>query len=159
MKHLRPFITCAALALGGLTSLGAHAAGTLDLKWVEPEKFSDAGRSPVDREQTLQALGEHLQRLVRQLPDGQTLKIDVTDLNLAGEVRFRPSGDVRVLMNRADWPTMELRYTLQADGRAVKAGQVRLSDMNYGFSQRTDALGYEKRMIERWFQAEFDARN
>lgn len=138
-----------------LQALAAQAAGKIELTWVEPEKFADSGHTVADRAATLQALGEHIQRLAGALPDGQTLKIEVTDLNLAGEVRFTPSRDVRVLRNRADWPTMQVRYTLVADGRVLKSGQTRLSDMNYGFTLRRDAYGYEKRMIDTWFRAEF----
>jgi hypothetical protein len=138
-----------------LQALAVQAAGKIELTWVEPEKFADSGHTAADRAATLQALGEHVQRLAGELPNGQTLKIEVTDLNLAGEVRFTPSRDVRVLRNRADWPTMQVRYTLVADGRVLKSGQTRLSDMNYGFTQRRDAYGYEKRMIDTWFRAEF----
>jgi Protein of unknown function (DUF3016) len=136
-------------------AVAAQAAGTIELKWVEPEKFADIGFSAVDREMALQALGEHINRLSRQLPDGQTLKIEVTDLNLAGEMHPDRARDLRVLRGRADWPTMELRYTLQADGRTLKSGQARLADMNYQFTARNDPYGYEKRMIDTWFRTEF----
>jgi hypothetical protein len=157
MQGVKPWILAGALALQALVAAPALAAGQVELRWIEPEKFSDSGHTLADRDQTLQALGEHFRRLAGSLPDGQTLKIEVTDLNLAGEVRFTPRRDVRVLRNRADWPTMELRYSLVADGRVLKAGQSRLSDMNYGFTLRRDAFGYEKRMIDTWFRAEFGA--
>jgi hypothetical protein len=149
--------TCKWILAGALAlqALAAQAAGKIELKWVEPQNFADAGHTVADREATLQALGEHIQRLAGALPDGQTLKIEVTDLDLAGEVRFTPSRDLRVLRNRADWPTMNIRYSLVADGRVLKSGQTRLSDMNYGFTLRRDAYGYEKRMIDTWFRAEF----
>lgn len=140
----------AAFAFGG-----AQAAGKVELNWVEPEKFSDIGFGHADRNAALQALGDHITRLGRQLPDGQTLKIEVTDVNLAGETRFAPARDLRVLRGRADWPTMQLRYTLVADGRELRAGQARLADMNYLFTTRNDDYGYEKRMIDNWFRAEF----
>jgi Protein of unknown function (DUF3016) len=136
-------------------AVAAQAAGTIELKWVEPEKFADIGFAAVDREMALQALGEHINRLARQLPEGQTLTIEVTDLNLAGEMHPNRARDVRVLRGRADWPTMELRYTLQAEGRTLKSGQVRLADMNYQFTTRNDPYGYEKRMIDTWFRNEF----
>jgi hypothetical protein len=153
--HTR-WIIAAALALPALGA--AQAAGKVELNWVEPEKFSDAGFGSAERQAALQALGEHITRLGRQLPDGQTLKIEVTDLNLAGEQKFTPSRDVRVLRGRADWPTMQLRYTLQAEGRDLKSGQARLADMNYLFTTRNDDYGYEKRMIDNWFRAEFAPR-
>jgi hypothetical protein len=152
MHATNKWIVASTLAL---QALAVQAAGKIELTWVEPEKFADSGHTAADRAATLQALGEHVQRLAGELPNGQTLKIEVTDLNLAGEVRFTPSRDVRVLRNRADWPTMNIRYSLVADGRVLKSGQTRLSDMNYGFTLRRDAYGYEKRMIDTWFRAEF----
>jgi len=147
------WIVAGALALYAAGS--AQAAGKVELNWVEPEKFSDVGFGNADRQAALQALGAHIARLGQQLPDGQTLKIQVTDLNLAGEKKFTPSRDVRVLRGRADWPTMQLSYALLADGRELKAGQARLADMNYLFTTRNDEYGYEKRMIDNWFRAEF----
>ena len=58
-------------------------------------------------------------RLGRRLPDGQTLTIAVLDLDLAGSLRPTPTGELRVLRGGADWPSMSLRYTLQADGRTL----------------------------------------
>lgn len=155
MRSMSKWIVVSTLALQALTAQQAHAAGKVELTWVEPENFADSGNTAADRTATLQALGEHINRLAGTLPGGQTLKIEVTDLNLAGEMQFSPVRDVRVLRNRADWPTMNLRYALVADGRVLKSGETRLSDMNYGFTQRRDAYGYEKRMIDTWFRAEF----
>jgi hypothetical protein len=152
MRSMTPCILAGALAL---LALGAQAAGKIELTWVEPEKFADSGNTSADRAATLQALGEHINGLAGTLPDGQTLKLEVTDLNLAGELLFSPARDLRVLRNRADWPTMNLRYALMADGRVLKSGETRLSDMNYGFRLSRDTYGYEKRMIDTWFRAEF----
>jgi Protein of unknown function (DUF3016) len=153
--HSTRWIRASALALLALSAAaGTLAAGKVDLKWVEPEKFSDVGFGTAERQTTLQALAEHIERLGHRLPDGQTLKIEVTDVDLAGDTRFHSGRDVRVLRGRADWPSMQLRYALQADGRELKSGQARLADMNYLFNTRHDAFGYEKRMIDNWFRAE-----
>lgn len=136
--------------------LAAQAAGQVQVKWIEPEKFSDAGRGSFDRERTLQTLAEHLQALGRRLPDGQTLSVEVTDLELAGEVE--PFGrfhhDVRVLRGRADWPRMSLRYTLSDGTRTLARGNADISDPNYLFRSlrhsQDGALAYEKRMLDDW---------
>ena len=135
----------------------AHGAGTVEVRWVDPAQFSDVSRDPIARERELHSLGRYMSQLGRRLPDGQTLLIEVTDLNLAGELRPFGWRDARVLRGGADWPQMELRYTLQSGGRTLKIGQTRLADMNYFFSLRSDDLGYEKRMVERWFKDEFVA--
>jgi hypothetical protein len=134
----------------------ALAAGQVQVKWIEPEKFADAGRGSFDRERTLEALAEHLKGLGRQLPDGQTLRIEVTELELAGELepfgRFHQ--DVRVLRGRADWPRISLRYSLSDGSRTLASGDADLSDPNYFFrslrASHSGALGYEKRMLEDW---------
>ena len=140
----------------------AHAAGSVEVQWLKPDTYTDAGRSRVDRERVMKSLSEHLQKLGKQLPDGQLLKLDVTDLNLAGEIEPFRWHDVRVLRGRADWPQMRLRYTLTADGRTLKSGDAQLQDMGYMFSNsaslRQEDLGYEKRMVDQWFKAEFGAR-
>ena len=133
----------------------AHAAGNVEVQWLEPAQYSDAGRSTAERERVMQILGEHLQKLGRLLPYGQLLKLQVTDLDLAGEIEPFRWHQLRVLRGGADWPRMSLRYALSAEGRTLKSGEAQLQDMGYSFSRRADDLGYEKRMVEQWFRAEF----
>jgi hypothetical protein len=148
----RSLILCAWLA--GLAS-GASAAGTVQVRWLDAERFSDIGRSAIDREHVLAALQEHLQSLGRKLPDGQVLQLSVTDVDLAGE-QNPMRHEIRVLRGRADWPRMSLRFELREQGRVLKSGQADLADMNYLFGPPVSGdLAYEKRMIDRWFTAEF----
>ena len=133
----------------------AQAGGSVEVQWLKPDTYTDAGRSVVDRERVMRSLGEHLQRLGKQLPDGQLLKIDVTDLNLAGAIEPFRWHELRVLRGRADWPQMSLRYTLGAAGRTLKSGDAQLQDMGYLQRTQPEDLGYEKRMIDQWFKAEF----
>lgn len=154
-----------ALVLLAAFALPAQA-GEVEVKFIEPDKFSDAGRSSVDRERTLKSLGDYLQALGRELPAGQTLRLEVTDLDLAGNIEpfgWRRMDDVRVLRGGADWPHLNLRYTLQAEGRTLKAGDAHLSDLSYMYALRGRDLGqgdlaYEKRMVRRWFDETFAAR-
>ena len=140
----------------------AQAAGSVEVQWLDPAQYSDAGRSSVERERVTRILGEHLQKLGRLLPDGQLLKLQVTELDLAGEIEPFGWHNLRVLRGRADWPRMSLRYTLSADSRTLKTGDARLQDMGYPFnsalSTQQGDLGYEKRMVEQWFKAEFSTR-
>ena len=160
MSH-RPFRVAAALAaaqvlaLGSLAATPALAADAISVRWVEPERYADAGRG-IDRERTLEVLERHLVSLSDQLPAGQRLALEVTDVQLAGELEpfGRVYPEVRVMRGRADWPVVELRYTLSDGERTLAQGQARVSDPNYLFSGlstvRSESLGYEKRMLERW---------
>ena len=153
----RSLITAATL-LCAAAMQPAHAAGSVEVQWLEPAQYSDAGRSNVDRERVTQILGQHIQKLARLLPDGQLLKLQVTDLDLAGEIDPFRWRDLRVLRGGADWPRMSLRYVLSAEGRTLKSGEAQLQDMGYSFNRRTEDLGYEKRMVELWVRAEFGGR-
>ncbi len=154
---LTRIVSAVALAV---SMLPAVAAGTVEVSWLQPERYSDAGRSVVDRERTMKSLGEYFTRLGRQLPDGQTLKVEVLDVDLAGEIEPHGWNEVRILRGRADWPRMTVRYTLQAGGQTLKAGEARLADMNYfvfphGLGVHGTDLAYEKRMIGQWFGDNF----
>lgn len=141
----------------------AQAGGSVQVSFVQPGKFTDARDSARRTEDTTAALQRHLEALGAQyLAEGQTLKVEVLDVDLAGEVRpgMRAS-DIRVLRGRADWPRMQLRYTLESPGAVAKSGVASLADLAY--LERTpsihisDALPYERRMLEDWFKAEFVA--
>ena len=139
-------------------ALPSGAAGSAQVSYVQPEKFTDVGHGSFDRERTLQSLTQHFDTLGKRLPDGQTLRVEVLDVDLAGEVWPRGPHEVRVLRGRADWPHMTLRYTLLEGDRTVKAGEVRLADMAYLFNQQHLSqygdLPFEKRMLDRWFKQE-----
>jgi hypothetical protein len=148
----------AAVGVGVVTS--ASAAGTVEVSFDKPAEFSDAGRGVMDREQTMKSIGSYLQSLGAQLPDGQLLRLEVQDIDLAGELRPFPrhsSSEVRVLNGRADAPHIKMRYTLQANGQVLKSGVAQISDLAYFFgSHGSDAtagdLVYEKRMLQHWFK-------
>lgn len=147
-----------ALGLAACAGLGlqAQAAGRADVRFIEPERYADIGWSRSDREANLEELKRHFERLAAGLPDGQTLVVEVTDVDLAGETEPARSWGVRVLRGRTDIPKMTLRYTLRASAGPLKSGDAQLSDMDYFFGlPRGDGLAYEKRMLDRWFQHTF----
>ena len=162
--NFRPFAGAAPLAMAAMVVLGslaaapALAADAISVRWIEPERYADAGRG-IDRERTLEVLERHLISLSERLPAGQRLALEVTDVQLAGELEpyGRALPEVRVMRGRADWPVIELRYTLSEGERTLAQGEARVSDPNYmhsGLSTvRSQPLGYEKRMLERWVQA------
>ena len=147
------------LALGAALALPVAAKGIVEVKFVEPEKFSDIGRGAYDRENALKALGDFVRGFDKELPDGQTLKLDVLNIDLAGTIEPVARGDLRVMRGRADWPHVTFRYTLLSgpEGSTIKAGKADLADMNYLQNMRRANLiqapyGYEKRMLQEWFR-------
>ncbi len=160
MRNFTP-LAAALLAALAVAATPARAAGTVEVSFVEPQNFTDIGLNWMDRERVLKSLGGFLQSLGGQLPDGQTLSISITNINLAGEIRFAPRGDIRVMRGRADWPEVELRYTLKSGTETLRSGQAKVYDMAYLQSLRTPDIdteyGYEKRMLRRWFAETFAA--
>jgi len=146
------------VALAALFALGAGAASAgVTVNYVESDKFSDLPFAPWERKEVLEDLADYFVELGKSLPAGQELTVDVTDIDLAGREypNTRGGNDLRVLKGMADWPVMELRYTLSANGQVIQSGKAKLSDMNY--LQRGSRLHdseprrFEKRMIQEWF--------
>ncbi len=152
------------LALAAALAAGASAASAANLTvvFVHPENFRDAAYSRAfpndrDRAEVMRDVQEHLQRLAdRHLGPGDALRIEVLDIDLAGEFNpLRRSGqDVRVLTD-VTWPRMKLRYTLSRDAQVIASGEERISDMEYlVLARRTsssDRFVYERRMLDDWF--------
>lgn len=138
-----------------------HAAGRAEVRFVEPQQFADIGRHTMDRERTLAAIGAEFDALARRLPDGQTLRVEVLDIDLAGELR--PFWhDVRVVRGMADSPRLTLRWSLQEGGRTLRSGDERLVDLGYRSGLPTSAregdFVYERRLLGRWFEETVLAR-
>lgn len=159
-----------ATALAGASlfiGTGAAHAGSVEVTYTGADQYTDAGRGR-DLEQVEWALTQHLQKLgATGLPADVTLKIEVTDIDLAGEVRpwrglWR---DVRVMRGTTDWPRIELGFSLERGGQVVDSGKERVADLAYlavGSSVHLDSsegLFFEKRMLSNWFAKRFSGKN
>lgn len=157
-SRIRPRALAALLALAAMAALaegGASAATTVN--YVNPDRFTDVPFTAWDREDVLKRITEHFQKLGENLPAGQDLRIDVTDVDLAGREypNARAGRDLRIMNGRADWPRIELHYAVEQGGQVIKSGDARLQSMDYQnqFNRYfdSDALRYEKQMIDDWF--------
>lgn len=145
-------------------ALAVHAAGTVQVSYVQPDRFIDAGQRPSDVEDTLSELTRHFELLAkRHLPDGQALRIEVLEIDLAGSTHpwRHAAQDIRLLKGGADWPRIQLRYTLESTSLGPRKAELWVADMGYlqriGGRYASESLGYEKRMLAEWFSAEFGA--
>jgi len=153
-------ITLVKTALAGLLGLAAGAASAgVTVNYIESDKFADLPFAPWERKQVLEELSTYFTKLGEKLPAGQDLVIEVTDIDLAGREYPNVSNgrDLRILKGTADWPIINLRYSLTQNGQVLKGGDARLADMNYmqriGRFSDNDSLRAEKRMIDEWFDA------
>lgn len=139
----------------------AAAAGSVQVSFAPSDRFVDAGDRGRQRTDNLLTLSLHLQRLgQRELPDGQSLKIEVLDVDLAGRMKPLRSGEqIRVVNGRVDWPRITLRWTLSAGGNPLRSGEETVADMNYlvrGVGRLdSDPLRHEKAMLDGWFRSRF----
>lgn len=158
---MNKFIHHAVLAVVFLAPCaGALAAATVT--FVNPDKMTDVPRHHADRESMKAALLEHFTTLAARLPAGQDLKIDILDVDLAGDVFPRVAiRDVRVLQGRGDRPAIHLRYSIEQDGKVLRSGERRLADAAYLFSASSygnDLYAHEKDMLDAWFRKDVIAQ-
>ena len=160
MRHLHRL---GALIGAMLFGSAAQAAGSVAVSFIEPARYSDVRDAQGRSDANLGAVRAVLEASAApHVGNGQTLRIEVLDVDLAGEVRRGgPVQSLRVLRGSADWPRIELRYVLETPGQAPTAGRATVQDMNY--LQRPSALRsvaelpYERRMLDDWFREVFRA--
>ena len=142
----------------------AAFAGTVEVRFVDPASFFDAGTNRSDEPHNLDRIARHLQQLGTRLPADQVLRIEVLDVDLAGNVREAPrrGGRQRIVSDRADAPRFHLHYQLESNGRVLRSGDENVTDVGYRsglVSNRTfSELYYEKRLLDEWFARNFLAQ-
>ncbi|MGE0667261.1 MAG: DUF3016 domain-containing protein [Sphingomonadales bacterium] len=150
-----------------LTSLSLPAWAAVEVTYTNPEGYADVkvGAGPVrkQREMVLRELKKHLEKLgAESLPAGDTLKIEVLDINLAGRDQpFNTGNPDQRLLDEVNWPSIRLRYVLERGGQAVAQAEEQVSDKDYldhsALGGRSDPLRYEKKMLSEWFRDRFGA--
>jgi hypothetical protein len=161
MMRWKPvFIAASAIAiLAPVSSLAG-----MQVRFVGSDRYTDAGSFESSRRSTEAALRAHLDRLgKRYLAPGQSLSIDVLDIDLAGQnepLRFGLS-DMRVLRGVTP-PRIRLRYVWSEKGRRIRSGEETLSDINYQMNPSaqlsSDRYVYEKALLDDWFRRTFSER-
>ncbi|OFI34247.1 hypothetical protein BFC17_19195 [Alteromonas lipolytica] len=133
--------------------------------WQDPAAYRDIRPSNESRKgfrnRVFKSLSKYLNELAEALPQNETLSLTVTDLDLAGEVWPTMRGgaaDIRVV-DTLYFPRMEFSYELKQGDKVVKSAQVDLKEMAFmnriSRARSNDALRYEKDMLKRWFDEEF----
>ncbi len=152
--HAPPWLIGATLAFTLL-----QANGAVTVTFTQPENYVDMPFAPWERDRVMKDLQTHFDKLGATLPSGQDLKIEILDIDLAGQIEPQTRGthDLRIMRGRADWPTIQLRYRLESAGVVIKSGESRVNDMNYLQNRinryaANESLRYEKRMLDEWFK-------
>lgn len=160
---MKIFTRILALSIAGLISLQAFALAKVEVTWTNPDEYSDI-KDPFNgfqstKEDAFYNIEKVLKRLAKRLPDGYLLKLDVTDLDLAGETHSR---DYRVVRDMYP-PRMKFSYELLDGGDNVlltKQENIRDTSFMNGVSirYRNKAYGFEKQLVENWFKDSFSTR-
>ncbi|WP_416306486.1 DUF3016 domain-containing protein [Neptunicella sp. SCSIO 80796] len=168
MKKLTIALSAAVLLLNALPG---YAQGELEVNWENPDKYRDVKPTSQTRSsfrrQTFEDIEKFLTKQLKDVPDGYKLTMNVTNLDLAGEVwpgmmvGLNSSSDVRLVKN-LDIPRMDFSYKLtDSAGVVVKEGTEELKDMAFmdrgGRIHDSERLHYEKDMLDRWFEDTFEA--
>ncbi len=163
MKKLL-LIVMAAMSLL-LVSTASFAAKS-EVKWTNPDKYRDiyAGdeNRKAFRERLFKIFEKHFAKLASKLPEKQTLKIEVLDVDLAGDVNYGSINRIRILKD-IYFPRFKFTYQLVDEkGKVLVSGEENLKDMNYLYTNNlrynNESFGYDKRMIEEWFNKTFKTR-
>lgn len=162
--YIMKTITTILVAALTLISLQNDAfAATSEVTWSDYKKYRDIKAGDESRkhfrERTFKNFEKHFTKLASRLPEGQILKIDVTDVDLAGDTNAGGINRLRIV-KEIYFPRMDFSYQLfSADGTVMKEDKVELKDMNFmnssnlRYSNKT--LGHEKKLLDDWFYADF----
>jgi len=106
------------------------------------------------------SLNKHFINLANTLPEGQTLTIEVTDLDLAGRVDFGAMHQIRIV-KEAYMPRITFTYQLvDTDKKIISEDSVKLRDSSFFMRsvskyRNHESLRYEKNMLDKWFYKQF----
>lgn len=152
------------LTISFLLSPNAFAASS-EVTWTDYKSYRDINEGNENRksfrERTFKGFEKHFAKLAATLPEGQTLKIDVTDVDLAGDTNAGGINRMRIVKQIYS-PRMNFSYQLlDADGKVIQSDDVVVKDMNFmsgsSLKYRNKSLGYEKKMLDDWFEETFKA--
>ena len=145
-----------------LIAPGAFAASS-EVTWTDYKSYRDIDAGNENRksfrERTFKGFEKHFAKLAATLPEGQVLKIDVTDVDLAGDTNASGIHRTRIIKHLYS-PRMNFSYQLlDGDGKVIQADEVVVKDMNFmsgnSLKYRNKSLGYEKKMLDDWFDKTF----
>jgi len=138
-------------------------AASSEVTWTDYKSYRDIDSGNENRksfrERTFKSFEKHFSKLAATLPEGQVLKIDVTDVDLAGDTNAAGINQTRIV-KQIYIPRMNFSYQLlDGTGKVIQSDEVVVKDMNFMLGNqlkyRNKSLGYEKKMLDDWFEKTF----
>ena len=160
---MKQFILMVTLLITGTVVSTNTMAASTEVTWKGYKEYFDVDEGTYTRagfkDLLTKNVGEHFTELAAKLPDEQTLKIEITDVDLAGQVRIGSTNDTRIVKNGYP-PRINFSYQLLDDNETViKKEEIVLRDLSFMTGQplkyRHTPFGYEKKMLDDWFKGTF----
>jgi hypothetical protein len=153
-----------ACASGWAPAFAADPPARVEVVYVNPQNFTDVrnGYTQTDsaRDFYLAEIRRYIeQRAGRRLADGETLRVTIADVQLAGDYEARRPSVTNVRIVREVTPArIDLSFRLlRADGTVLGEGERQLRSTGYpvavGIGQ-WDPLRYEKVLLDDWLRAD-----
>ena len=144
-------------------------AADAEIKWEDVDSYSDIRPANEVKsryhKRIFKELEQHFIELAETLPQGQSLSIVVTNLDLAGDVRFMvgPNNATVRVVSDLYFPKMKFDYQLLDEtGKVLSTGHANIKDISFNTGHQSispDPFHYEKNMITDWFNDEFSQQH
>jgi hypothetical protein len=165
MKKIRLFSALLGLAACTLCATDAKASVRTEIVFDHPENFTDVKDGDFGTEKGRDTILSNIrvflaERSDHALPDGYSLKVTFSDIDLAGEYEpWRGSQWDNVRIIKAIYPPA-FRFTYSVSdpaGRVVKQGSENIRDLDFQMRvadpTNDDPLRYEKSMLSDWVRS------
>ncbi|MFA9273288.1 MAG: DUF3016 domain-containing protein [Candidatus Aquirickettsiella gammari] len=139
------------------------AAGEVKVNWGKLDDFTEISPGHETKEHFRERLKKEFEdvfaALAKKLPDGYQLTVNISDIDLAGDIRPGASFSVSQIriMREIYWPRMNFSYELRNTQQEVIAqAKEELRDMDYLHRVRIPSgrtsFEYEEKMLNDWFK-------
>ncbi|MGX9460437.1 DUF3016 domain-containing protein [Shewanella sp. A14] len=136
--------------------------GVVKIEWQSPKNFRDIKNSNEIQSRFEKRLFETLTKNINKkaekiLKPGQTLQMQVTNLDLAGDMRptfGAMPNDLRIVKDLYP-PKATFSYSVNQGDKVIIAGDEKLTDMNFMYNSRRfndKPFQYETSMFDDWLQ-------
>mgnify|MGYP001076599011 CR=1 FL=1 len=137
-------------------------AGQINVTWHQPDDYVDIEGAEESQKRfqtkTFKQFEKYFAKLAKKLPAEVSVNLKVTDLNLAGDVRynFALQREIR-MVSHVYWPMIEFEYQVKSGEQEIASGNTKLKDMSFmdrghGSRGSQKPLSYETRMLSTWFK-------
>ncbi len=160
---MKTFMSAMIVMIFTLGFIPSVFSASSEVTWVDYKNYRDINSGTEGkkhfRERTFKEFEKHFAKLAATLPDNHELKIEVTDVDLAGDTNAAGISRMRIIKDLYI-PRMAFSYQLlDSNSKVVLADEVNLKDMNFmsnsQLKYRNKPIGYEKKMLDDWFENTF----